>query len=129
MARPAEASHDGVCDIRMIHLDKVDRARRSAIPADQLERLAKLYKALGDPTRLGLVMALRGGEMCVCDLAATLGMTESAVSHQLRRLREEDLARSRREGQVVYYSLSDDHVVDLLGVGLAHAQEKPRRAP
>ncbi len=122
MARPAECSHD-VCDTRIIHLDKVDRARRSAIPAEHQERLAKLFKVLGDPTRLGLVMALRGGEMCVCDLAATLRMSESAVSHQLRRLREQDLARSRRDGQVVYYSLSDDHVEELLAVGLAHAQE------
>ena len=114
---------ENVCDVRVIHLDRVGRARREAIDSLTLERASRLFKALGDPTRLRLVTALGGQEMCVCDLAAALELSESAVSHQLRRLREQSLVRARREGQVVYYSLDDDHVSHLLEVGLAHASE------
>ncbi len=112
-----------LCDVRIIHLDRVARAREVALADDMLERLSRLFKALADPTRLRLVRAMRDGEMCVCDLAATLSMTESAVSHQLRRLREQSLVRARREGQIVYYSLDDAHVAELLDVGLVHAAE------
>ena len=76
------------------------------------------YKIMGDPTRLRIILALRGGEMCVCDIAAFLGLSESAVSHQLRRLRELALVSSRRDGQILYYSLDDAHVMDLVSVGL-----------
>jgi DNA-binding transcriptional ArsR family regulator len=111
------------CDVRVVHLDRVIRARGQALDDRDVEGLSRLYKALSDPTRLRLVLALRDGEMCVCDLAATLAMTESAVSHQLRRLRELSLVRTRRNGQIVYYALDDGHVADLLGVGLAHVAE------
>jgi ArsR family transcriptional regulator, lead/cadmium/zinc/bismuth-responsive transcriptional repressor len=83
-----------------------------------------LYKALGDITRIRMIMALLDGEMCVCDLAAFLGLSESAVSHQLRFLREQALVKKRREGQVLYYTLDDDHVSDLLRVGLGHVRER-----
>ncbi len=118
-----EAFEPDLCDIRMIHPARIERARQSQLPFKELNRLSALFKALGDPTRLKLVMSLRDGEMCVCDLAATLGNTESAVSHQLRRLREQALVRARREGQIVYYSLDDEHVAQLLEVGLVHARE------
>ncbi len=111
------------CDVRVIHLDRVSQARRHAIDEARLDRLSCLFKVLGDPTRLRLVIALRDQEMCVCDLAATLRLSESAVSHQLRRLREQALVRTRREGQVVYYALDDTHVSQMLGVGLAHVGE------
>ena len=97
-----------VCLVRTVHLDRVARARKEAIHESVTGRLASAFKILGDPTRLKIVMALSGGEMCVCDLAAFLGLSESAVSHQLRRLREQALVRPRREGQVLYYSLDDD---------------------
>ena len=112
------------CDIRVVHLDRVARAKAEAIAKNDLEQLALTYKIMGDPTRLKIILALRGGEMCVCDIAAFLGLSESAVSHQLRRLREFSLVRSRRDGQILYYSLDDNHVLDLVTVGLHHIEEK-----
>jgi len=88
-----------------------------------LDRLASTYKAMGDATRLKMIMALWKGEMCVCDLATYLNLSESAVSHHLRRLKDLSLVRHRREGQVLYYSLNDAHVEDLLRIGLEHVQE------
>jgi DNA-binding transcriptional ArsR family regulator len=111
------------CDVRVVHLNRVNRARKDAIPERENDRLAQTYKALGDPTRLKIVMALKGGEMCVCDLAAFIGLSESAVSHQLRRLKDLALVKHRREGQILFYSLDDDHVAALLKVGLEHVLE------
>jgi DNA-binding transcriptional ArsR family regulator len=115
-------TEDG-CLVRVVHLDRVARARQEAIPDHDLDRLALTYKVLGDPTRLRIVMALWGGEMCVCDLSAFCGLSESAVSHQLRRLKDLALVKKRRDGQVLYYSLDDDHVTDLLNIGLEHVRE------
>lgn len=112
-----------VCGVRCIHEDRVDLARKVAVPAKELDRLALTYKALGDPTRLRLVMALGSGEMCVCDLAAFLCVSESAASHQLRRLRDLALVKNRREGHILYYSLDDEHVSQLIDVGLEHVRE------
>jgi DNA-binding transcriptional ArsR family regulator len=116
-------SNDDTCGVRCVHTDRVDRAKREAIPQKEIERLALTYKILGDPTRLRIVMALGSGEMCVCDLAAFIGVSESAVSHQLRRLRDLALVRSRRDGQILYYALDDKHVADLLRIGLGHIRE------
>jgi DNA-binding transcriptional ArsR family regulator len=112
------------CDIRVVHLDRVIRAKAEAIAENDMQQLALTYKIMGDPTRLKIILALRGGEMCVCDIAAFLGLSESAVSHQLRRLRDFSLVRSRRDGQILYYSLDDNHVLDLVTVGLHHIEEK-----
>ena len=111
------------CLVKVIHLDRVNKAREDAIPEQELDRLSLIYKAMADPSRLKIAMALKGGEMCVCDLAALLGLTESAVSHQIRRLKDLALVKSRRDGQVLYYSLDDEHVADLLRVGLEHIRE------
>jgi ArsR family transcriptional regulator, lead/cadmium/zinc/bismuth-responsive transcriptional repressor len=111
------------CQVRMVHLDRVARAREEAIPERKLDRLALIYKLLGEPSRLKMAMALRGGEMCVCDLAALLGISESAVSHQIRRLKDLALVKSRREGQILYYSLDDHQLDDLIQVGLNHVRE------
>ncbi|MCK7512469.1 MAG: metalloregulator ArsR/SmtB family transcription factor [Desulfobacterales bacterium] len=92
-------------------------------PEEELQRLATIYGVLGDPSRLKIVMALRRDEMCVCDLAALTGISESAVSHQLRRLKDLALVKTRRDGQVVYYALDDKHVVLLLDIGLRHVRE------
>ncbi len=118
-----EIKTNELCGIRCVHTERVDRARAECIPQREVERLALTYKILGDPTRLRIVIALGSGEMCVCDLAAFIGVTESAVSHQLRRLRDLALVRCRRDGQILYYSLDDDHVADLLQVGLEHIRE------
>jgi len=111
------------CQIRVVHLDRVEKARRETVSAHELDRLSLTYKVLGDPNRLKIVMALRKVEMCVCDLAAFTGLTDSAVSHQLRRLKDLALVKSRREGQIIYYSLDDEHVERLLTIGLAHLRE------
>lgn len=108
---------------RVLHPERVDMARREASPEDELQRLATIYKVLGDPSRLKIVMALRREEMCVCDLAALSGISESAASHQLRRLKDLSLVKTRRDGQVVYYSLEDKHVVLLVDIGLRHVRE------
>jgi DNA-binding transcriptional ArsR family regulator len=107
----------------MVHLDRVARARKEAISQKDLDRLALIYKLLGEPSRLKIAMALRGGEMCVCDLAALLGISESAVSHQIRRLKDLALVKSRREGQILYYSLDNHQLDDLIRVGLNHIRE------
>ena len=111
------------CRVRVIHLERVEQARRETLSEKELERLASIYKILGDPSRLKIVTALRNVEMCVCDLAAFLGLTESAISHQLRRFKDLALVKSRRDGQVIYYSLDDEHVSELLNVGLEHVTE------
>ena len=126
MAIPCTVSpaSGNTCDVRVIHLERVARARNEAIAEKDVDRLAQTYKIMGDPTRLKIILALRSGEMCVCDIAAFIGLSESAVSHQLRRLRDLSLVRSRRDGQVLYYSLDDAHVVDLITTGLSHIKEE-----
>jgi DNA-binding transcriptional ArsR family regulator len=104
-------------------MERVARAKADAIAEADLRRLALTYKLMGDPTRLKIILGLRGGEMCVCDIAAYIGLSESAVSHQLRRLKDLSLVRSRRDGQILYYSLDDAHVMDLVNVGLSHVGE------
>ncbi len=122
-SRKANLVEEDGCLVRMVHLDRVARAREEAIPDRDLERLVLIYKALADPTRAKMAMALRKGEMCVCDLAALLNLSESAVSHQIRRLKDLALVKSRREGQILYYSLDDHHVEELIQVGLDHLRE------
>ncbi len=89
---------------------------------DGAARLAETFKALSDPTRLRIVSLLAGSELCVYDLAAALGMGQSAVSHQLRTLRDLRLVRWRREGRQIYYTLDDEHVADLFRRGLEHVE-------
>ena len=88
-----------------------------------LYRLADLFKVFGDPTRIRILYALSTGELCVCDIAQLLGMTQSAISHQLRVLKQMSLVKFRREGKTVYYSLADAHVATILAQGLDHVQE------
>ncbi len=104
------------------HIDEgaVYAARSGLIDAPQAGRLAQIFAALADPTRLQLISALNQRELCVCDLAAVLGMSQSAVSHQLRLLRALGLVRNRKEGRVVYYALDDEHIRDLFERGLEH---------
>lgn len=120
MARKSKLVEQDGCQVKMVHLDRVRRARDQEPAPAQLERLAALYKAMGDPNRLRMLLALRGGEMCVCDLAALTGITDSAVSHALRRLKDLALVKNRRDGQILYYSLDDYHVAELLASSLDH---------
>lgn len=110
------------CRTVLVHEEDVARVRAATPEAAVLHRLAGLFKVIGDPTRMRILYALSITELCVCDIAALTGMTQSATSHQLRILREARLVRYRREGKVVYYALDDAHVEQLLATGTAHVQ-------
>lgn len=114
---------DLVCETREIHNEAVARARGFMPPQDAVEGLADFFKIFGDGTRVRILLALDAGEMCVCDISETLGMSMSAVSHQLRMLRDAKLVTSRREGRSIYYSLCDDHVRIVLETALEHVGE------
>ncbi len=111
------------CTCRIIHKEQVEAARKTALRGSEIEMLSQTFKALGDPSRLRILTALGKHEMCVCDLAALLTISESAVSHQLRLLRTIKLVKNRREGAVLYYSLDDTHVNDLIAIALEHIRE------
>ncbi len=111
------------CESRIIHQEKVEEARAASLNEFEIEKLSQLFKTVADPSRIRILSALDKFEMCVCDLAALLGISESAVSHQLRLLRTMGLVTNRREGTVLYYRLIDDHVKILIAVGLEHARE------
>jgi ArsR family transcriptional regulator len=114
------------CEVMMIHEDVV-REVRAKLPGEEvLMDLADLFKVFGDSTRVRIISALLHAEMCVCDIAALLGMSKSAISHQLRTLRQTKLVKYRREGKVVFYSLDDEHVESIFSQGLTHIGE-PRR--
>lgn len=114
------------CDCRCIHQDRVTAAKEQALSSKENEQLAALYKAMGDPNRLRILWALNHEEMCVCDLALFIGVSESAISHQLRQLRQLQLVSNRREGPVLYYRLNDDHVSALVRLGLKHLREEDK---
>ena len=116
-------TNEDACLCRVIHTERIEKARRSSLQPDEHEKLANLFKAMGDTTRLKILLALSREEMCVCDLAAFLGITESAVSHQLRMLRQLYLVANRREGPVLYYRLNDEHISRLIEIGLEHIRE------
>ncbi|NLW43900.1 MAG: winged helix-turn-helix transcriptional regulator [Syntrophomonadaceae bacterium] len=111
------------CEVNCVHEDAVREVRRVMLGEDVAASLAELFKALGDPTRVKILFALLTRELCVCDLAAVVGMSESAVSHQLRLLRAQKLVKFRREGKNVYYSLDDSHIEELFARGLEHVTE------
>ncbi len=113
-----------LCSINEIDPEKVAFVQQRALPDQTVDRVSRLFSALSDPTRLKILHALSlTEELCVCDLAALAELSVSAVSHQLRLLRDRDLVRARREGRMVYYSLSDDHIATLMGTGIEHANE------
>jgi ArsR family transcriptional regulator len=112
------------CNCTIIHEDIVNRVKES-IPTDEiLYDLADLFKVFGDTTRIKILCALIEAEMCVCDIAALLRMNQSAISHQLRGLKQARLVKPRKEGKVVYYSLQDEHVKSIFDQGLIHIKEK-----
>ena len=111
------------CDI--VHLDTPKTLAREVrlLPAAIVQEIAATFSVLGDPTRIRILDALSGGELCVCDIATLAGISESAVSHQLRLLRGMRLVRTRRAGRQVFYSLDDQHIVQLMRVAVTHVQE------
>lgn len=111
------------CDCEVIHEDVVSQVRNKMPEEETLYDLAELFKVFGDSTRIKILWALDESEMCVCDIAVLLNMTQSAISHQLRVLKQAKLVKNRREGKVVYYSLDDDHVKEIFEQGLTHINE------
>lgn len=111
------------CDYIFVHKDIVDRVTAAMPDEDTLFDLSELFKLFGDSTRIRILYCLFGNEMCVCDIATLLGMTQSAISHQLALLKRSKLISSRREGKTVFYALADDHVRTILGQGVEHVTE------
>jgi DNA-binding transcriptional ArsR family regulator len=111
------------CQEKILHMAQVKRAVDNVPDSDTLQGMTDIFKALGDPGRLKIVIALAACELCVCDLAAVCGSSESAVSHQLRILRNLKIVRYRREGKIVFYRLDDDHVKSLISQSLEHVRE------
>lgn len=114
----------GNCSCSIIHEDVVNRVKECMPQEEKLYNLANLFKVLGDSTRVKILCALFEAEMCVCEIAALLEMTQSAISHQLRVLKRARLVKYRKDGKVVYYSLDDAHVKSMFNQGLTHIAEK-----
>ena len=111
------------CDFIHAHEEIVEKVRREMPGEDTLYDLCVLFRIFGDSTRIRILYVLFVAEMCVCDIAALLGMTQSAISHQLRALKNARLVKARREGKTVFYSLADDHVKTIIDQGLEHILE------
>jgi ArsR family transcriptional regulator, lead/cadmium/zinc/bismuth-responsive transcriptional repressor len=111
------------CDCSVIHEDTVNQVRGKMPSEENLYDLAELFKVFGDSTRIKILWALVEAEMCVCDIAVLLNMTQSAISHQLRLLKQARLVRYRKEGKIVFYALDDAHVKQIFDQGLIHINE------
>lgn len=114
---------DERCDCTVIHEDIVEHVRQCLPDEETVYDVSELFRIFGDSSRARIICALCESEMCVCDLAALLSLTQSAVSHQLRILKQARLVRNRRAGKVVYYSLHDDHVKQLFKIAFEHVTE------
>ena len=111
------------CDFIHAHEDIIARVQQTIPSEDTLYDLAELFRIFGDSTRIRILYVLSEAEMCVCDIAALLGMTQSAISHQLNILKRNKLVKSRREGKSMFYSLADDHVRTIVSQGMEHIEE------
>ena len=112
-----------LCEHEEVHDEKVRRKREEMPDEETIYDLSDFFKIFGDSTRMSILFALDGEPMCVCDIAALLGMTKSAVSHQLKILRQSDLVTYRKSGKNVIYSLADDHVRDIIEKALEHVKD------
>lgn len=117
------AAANECCEITCIHQNIIDEVRPKLPDEEILYDLAELFKVFGDSTRIKIICALFESEMCVCDIANLLNMTQSAISHQLRVLKTNKLVKNRKVGKVVYYSLDDEHIKHIFDQGLAHITE------
>ncbi|MGM9637480.1 MAG: ArsR/SmtB family transcription factor [Eubacteriales bacterium] len=111
------------CDYLCIHEDAVTEVQRNLPDEDTIFELAELYKIFGDHTRIRILCVLWEHELCVCDIAKLLSMTQSAISHQLRVLKSARLIKARRDGKTVFYSLADEHVQTLINCAIEHLRE------
>ncbi len=115
------------CEAIIIHEDKIKEVQKHLLDQHKLEGVSMIFKLLSDPTRIKILYALEKQELCVCDLSIVLDMTQSAVSHQLKLLRMNQLVRHRKEGKTVFYSLDDEHVHLIFNQALAHVSEVKHR--
>ncbi len=123
-ARYQSTDANDLCEVRCVDEPKVRRTRAAMRSPADVTTLAETFKALGDPTRLRIAYALSREELCVCDLATVLGVSQSVVSHSLRALRQMRLVRYRKAGKIAYYALDDDHIASLLQQGFRHVEEE-----
>lgn len=112
-----------VCDCDVIHTDAVIKTKEAMLPDEKNADISDFFKMFSDSTRIKILWALHENELCVCDIASVLGMTKSAVSHQLKTLRQSSLVKNRKEGKTVYYSLSDNHVKKIIDMAVEHLDE------
>lgn len=119
----ATHNHAETCECHVIHEDLLKKVTENMPDEDSLYDLAELFKVFGDSTRIRILFVLFESEVCVCDLAETLGMTQSAISHQLRILKSSRLVKNRRDGKQIFYSLADDHVRAIIAQGMEHVME------
>ena len=115
--------NDEKCEVTLIHEDNVKKAINERPDDELIADLSDMFKIFGDQTRVKILMALESGELCVCDIAAVMNMSQSAISHQLRVLKQSNIVKTRRQGKVVYYSISDDHVKEIFDIEMVHVQE------
>jgi ArsR family transcriptional regulator len=115
--------HDDICEVRCVDKKKVRSVMKSMLTDDEAVDLSETFSVLADPTRTKIIYVLSSEELCVCDIAGILGMSVSAISHQLRILRNMRLVKFRKEAKMVYYSLDDDHISKLFNEGLKHIRE------
>ena len=113
-----------VCEVHKVHSELLKSVSEAMPGDDQLYDLAELFKIFGDQTRIRILCVLFEAEVCVCDIAEALDMTQSAISHQLRILKAGRLIKGRREGKQIFYSLDDEHVRSIIGAGMAHICEE-----
>jgi len=111
-----------ICGIKCINETKVKETAKTLPANEEITRMADIFKALSDPSRLKIVLALLTQEHCVCDIAAICSQTDSAISHQLRILRTLKIVKNRRAGKIIYYSIDDDHVTALIDMSLHHVR-------
>jgi ArsR family transcriptional regulator, lead/cadmium/zinc/bismuth-responsive transcriptional repressor len=123
MANEKDEREFECCETSEVHEELLKIVRKKLPAEEQLYDLAELFKVFGDSTRIRILFVLFESEVCVCDLAAALNMTVSAVSHQLKILKQNKLIKSRREGRSVFYSLADDHVRTIVSQGMEHIEE------
>lgn len=112
------------CETQEIHSDLLAKVNSEMPDENELYDLAELFKVFGDSTRIRILFVLFEAEVCVCDLAEVLNMTQSAISHQLKILKQSKLVKSRREGKSIFYSLADDHVKTMIAQGMEHIEEE-----
>ena len=118
-----DKTEPATCEGDELHTDSIERGRENMPPEAELYELSDFFKVLGDSTRMRILFAIDGGPLCVCDIAELLGMTKSAVSHQLKILRQNDLVTYRRAGKNAFYELADEHVRDIIEKALEHIRE------